>query len=94
MDTNKSHGKCENLDPSMLPSLDLITEMTMFVKHQKPEEEASKPNRAIFKHRSSIQFSCELNNCNNQFVGESIKEAVHKYYNVWMMHKVGRDNGI
>ncbi len=85
-DAKEGEGKCENKDPQMLPSLDITSEIRMFIKHK--QEEESRPSRAIFNHRSSINFSCELNNCNNQKVGEAIKEAMIEQYDLWSVHKM------
>jgi hypothetical protein len=85
-DAQDGEGKCENKDPQILSMLDLTTEIRMFIKHKQQEE--TKPSRAIFKHRSFMKFWCELNNCNNQKVGEAIKEAVNEQYDLWSVHKI------
>jgi len=92
MDTKQGKGKCENINPDILPMLNLTTEITLFEKHRNKEEEEEeiKPIRAIFKHNSSMKFWCELNNCNNQQVGELVKEAVSKQHDIWAMHKIHR----
>jgi hypothetical protein len=58
----------------------------MFEKHK--EEEETELIRAIFKHHSSMKFWCELNNCNNQKIGERVKEAVSKQYDSWSMLQI------
>jgi hypothetical protein len=91
IEKKQSEGKCENIDSHILPILNLTTEITLFEKHKnKEEEEETEPVRAIFKHNSSMKFWCELNNCNNQQVGELVKEAVNKQYNIWTMHTIHR----
>jgi len=88
LDSEQGEGKCENIDSHILPRLDLTTEITMFEKHKEEEEEETGPIRAIFKHHSSMKFWCELNNCNNQKVGEQVKEAVNKQYDPWSMLEI------
>jgi hypothetical protein len=90
MNTKESEGKCENAFSPTLPVLELITEIRMFEKVKKQEENETDPIRAIFKHNSSMKFWCELNNCNNQKVSELIKEAVSKENDLWGTHNMQR----
>ncbi len=92
MDTKQGEGKCENIESYMLPMLNLTTAITMFEKHKKEGEKEIKPIRAIFKHHSSMKFWCELNNCNNQNVGELVKEAISKHYDIWAMDNIHRSD--
>jgi hypothetical protein len=86
-DTKQGEGKCANTNSYKLPILSLSTEIRMFVKHKgQEEEEESQPTRAILKQRSSIEFWCELNNCNNQKIGELVRDAVNEHYDLWKMH--------
>jgi hypothetical protein len=87
-DTNKGEGKCENTDSHISPALDLVTEIRMFEKYKKQEDEETTPIRGIFKHDSSMKFWCELNNCNNQKVAELIKEAVNEQNDLWSINKI------
>ncbi|CAF3173642.1 unnamed protein product [Rotaria socialis] len=51
------------------------------------EQDEMKPARAIFKHRLSIKFWCELSNCNNEKVGKLVEETVSKQYDLWTICK-------
>lgn len=86
-------GTCENADSNALPRLDIMTEIRMFTKPNKEKEE-TKLNRAIFKHYSSIQFWCQLNNCNNQDIGETVKKIIIERYDLWTMDTTYKLNEI
>jgi uncharacterized Ntn-hydrolase superfamily protein len=93
MDMKQGQGKCENIDSHVLPILDLVTEITFFEKYKnenKEEEKESEFVRGIWKYNSSMKFWCELNNCNNENVGQQIKEAVSKQYDIWATHEIHR----
>ncbi|CAF3628938.1 unnamed protein product [Rotaria socialis] len=85
VDTTLGEGKCENTDLHVLPMLQLTINIRMFVKHK--EQDEMKPARAIFKHRLSIKFWCELSNCNNEKVGKLVEETVSKQYDLWTICK-------
>lgn len=92
LDIKRGEGKCENIGSHALPILDLVTELILFEKEKNEEEKDDEPVRVIFKHCSSMKFWCELNNCNNQNIGEQVKEAITKQYDIWAIQRIYRPN--
>jgi len=82
-DRKQGEGNCENIDVRMLPNLYLTSEIRFFEKYRKDNDEEMRFIRAVFKHESSMKFSCQLNNCNNHQNGQLIKQTISQYNRLW-----------
>ena len=78
-DTKFAEGKCENIDDWILPMLEFNIIVKLYEK-QANQKDDMKPAavRAIFDYSSSIKFSCKFNNCNNQYNGKLIQQALQQ----------------
>ena len=88
MNTKQSEGKCEDISSPVLPILKLNSEIRLFEKLRRPDENEAEPVRAIFKHEFAVKLWCKLNNCNNQAVQDLIREAVSKENDLCATHTV------
>ena len=88
-DTKFAEGKCENIDDRILPMLEFNIIVKLYEK-QANQNDDMKPAavRAIFDYSSSIKFSCKFNNCNNQYNGKLIQQALQQHDDFWRMYKV------